>query len=325
MGSLAVDIEKIWDKSCIKKSSVWLVDFIQMDQHFSVARRKFHQWAPLRIYVRKSSSMSPAFALRFHGQDVATLRTGSKGVCLNLDRSMISKTKRTLDKEFPFAQGSYPWKGPVGINFRRYFKRINEKVKGVPQVRIPEHRVESKFIQEMLKNDSTKFGGIGLRIQPVTVGGCPLQFPLPVSASTGWPVKTNGHIDILARRVLCPGKVVLSVWELKKPHAYAHAASQAYIYAYTLIKLLRSTIGSKWYRLFGFKGSIPNSLQIEAVVAITKDQLPRFEKEKKCLDLSGNLFQIKKDRIDLRYVCYNELERGILIRETNLLGVRGTK
>jgi hypothetical protein len=168
-------------------------------------------------------------------------------------------------------------------------------------VRSEEHRIESKFIEEMLKGRG-KFGRPDLEIQPVTLGDCPLQFPVPFSEVKGRPVAKTGHIDILAHR-----KTRLSVWELKRPGAYKQAASQAYIYAVQLLRILRSDNGKEWYRVFGFNGAVPPSLEIEAVVAITPDQKKRFDSEKEKFGKN----EINGDVVKLYAVYYEELPGAI--------------
>ena len=126
------------------------------------------------------------------------------------------------------------------------------------------------------KNESVWKGD---EIQPVKVADCPLQMPLPISASKGNPEPKTGHIDILARHRSGKGKrVKLSVWELKSPKAKNNPVNQAYIYALTLRYILRSRHGDDWYKLCGFKSNVPSELDIEAVVAVTEDQ------EKACRD-----------------------------------------
>ena len=154
---------------------------------------------------------------------------------------------------------------------------------------------------------SKKFGIKNLKILPVVIADkFPMQVPLPISANTGEPQPRTGYIDILARHRLKNNKTNLSVWELKKPGAYQHAASQAYIYAATLLHIIRhSKRGAEWYRLFGFKSKIPKSLEIEAVVAIDCSQEGKFEKERAIIEKTSPL-KIGNDRIKLCVAYYTE-------------------
>ena len=169
--------------------------------------------------------------------------------------------------------GKYEWKKAEAKNFRRDFKDVKANLH--IETGIPEHRIESAIIEEMESGRKSKFDGMVGPILPVKVANCPLQFPLPLSASKGYPVLQFGHIDILARRGY-PRNVKLSVWELKSPGVLSHAVEQAYIYALTLRHILKSPHGKEWYKLCGFTSNVPAKLHIEAVVTITEDKKKAF-------------------------------------------------
>jgi hypothetical protein len=260
----------------------------------------------------RSSKSRVLFSLRFFGQEVAELFVKDNKVILRLDKQHCKDNEKYFKS--PLKDGDYDWTSKEAKKFRSHFKEKARSSKRKPKVRIIEHRIESKFIQEMLKG-SGKFGVSGLEIQPVTIAGCPLQFPVPISANTGRPNKGYGNIDILARHRGKNKKTRLSVWELKKPHTYNHPASQAYIYALTLLHLLRHTKnGSRWYKLFGFKSPIPKSLEIEAVVAITEDQKMKFENEKAKLKKNTS-FDIDGDSIKLYAAYYEEKSQSIKFKD----------
>jgi hypothetical protein len=204
--------------------------------------------------------------------------------------------------DFGLPPGKYEWKKAEAKKFRRDFKDIQNIPNAKP--RIPEHRIESAFIEEMESGKKSKFlGKVGF-IQPVKVARCPLQFPLPVSASKGYPELKFGHIDILARRG--SGRdVKLSVWELKSPGVLSHAVKQAYIYALTLRHILKSPHGKEWYRLCGFASNVPAKLHIEAVVAITKDKEKALRKQYEHL-VAENPLQDDGDRISFFIAIYDE-------------------
>lgn len=154
-----------------------------------------------------------------------------------------------------------------------------------------------------------QLGGVELlqSIQPVSLAGCRFQFPLPLSASSGAPKDSRGNIDILARRGSGRG-TKLSVWELKKPEVADRAIEQAYIYAVTLQKLLRSPSGNFWYqKVFGFKGAVPSKIVIESVAAVSlkSDKKRRkIESEFQAL-LSSTQFQVGNDLIVPHLVYYD--------------------
>jgi len=156
----------------------------------------------------------------------------------------------------------------------------------------------------MESGKKSKFQGKVGFIQPIKVARCPLQFPLPVSASKGYPELKFGHIDILARRGY-GRNVKLSVWELKSPRKLNHAVEQAYIYALTLRHILKSQHGKEWYKLCGFSSNVPAKLHIEAVVAITKDKEKAFQKQYAHL-VAENPLQIGGDRIGFFVALYDK-------------------
>jgi len=316
MEDLAVQTKKLWEKNLIKfekELDDWLKVLEQGKKTLSQARKEFHQWDPLRVYVSvakvRSSNSCVRFSLRFYGQEVGELSVNNGRVILRLTKRHSEKNQKYFKCELK--SGDYDWNGQEAIRFRSFFKEKAVSSNGKPEeVKSIEHRVESKFIQEMLKG-SGKFGVSGLEIQPVTIAGCPLQFPVPISASTGQPKPGYGNIDILARHRGKNRKTRLSVWELKKPYVYGHPASQAYIYALTLLHILRRTKnGSRWYRLFGYKNPIPKSVEIEAVVAITGDKKRKFDEEKDELQRSTP-FDIGGDKIELYAAYYGEESQSI--------------
>lgn len=315
---LAKKIREIWREENIdfeKSLEKWVTTFNSGGELAALAKREFHQWGPLRTYISVSTSRSSSkaiFSLRFYGQEVAQLTVKDKTVMLELKGH-----ERKNDKWFGVKtkDGIYDWRGKEAGKFRAYFKELAQTEKGFPRVDTPEHRIATKFTKEMRKGYG-KFGIMELQIQPVLIADkFPFQVPLPISASSGEPKKGNGHIDILARRMSEDNKVRLSVFELKRPGEYKYAASQAYIYAYTLLHVLReSRSNTEWYRLFGFESSIPKGLVIEAVVAITKDQNNKFMKEE--AELKRNEpFVFGNDRIELCVAYYNEKADSIEFEE----------
>lgn len=312
--NLETDIKHLWLKNASdfeKRLNNWLDALEYGNTTLVLAKKKFHRWMPLRMYVSVTKTKPgkyTVFSVRFYGQEVAELRVGSKNTILRL-RGHQKKNKEWFG--LCLADGDYDWRGKEAKDFRAYFRVVSCSSKGKPEVRSPEHRVESKFIIEMCKG-SGKFGINELEIQPVMLAKkFPLQIPIPISANTGIPEFGNGYIDILARHRGHDNKTRLCVWELKKPHSYQHAASQAYIYARTILHIIRDIKrGPEWYKLFGFTPPAPNSLTIEAVVAITNDQLKRFTKERLHLERSTP-FKFGNDEIRLYAACYQELPFSI--------------
>lgn len=311
-------IQGIWQDENIefeKRLNVWLDTLNYGAESLRLTKKEFHRWTPLRAYVsvtKTKSRVKGLFSLRFFGQEVANLIVQNKEVFLKIEGHEL-KNKKWFNVSL--ADGRYPWKGKEAKKFRADFKALALIKKGMPEVKSIEHRVESKFIIEMCKG-SGKFGIENLRIQPVMIAEkFPLQMPVPISANTGEPKAGNGYIDILARHRRKDNKTNLSVWELKKPGAYQHAASQAYIYAVTLLQVIRfSRRGSEWFRLFGFSSQVPKSLEVEAVVAIDRNQKDSFEREKAILE-NTTPFRIANDKILLFAAYYKEESESIILEQ----------
>ena len=312
------EIEKIWtanNREFERKLSEWLDALNYGNKFLSLAKKEFHRWEPLKAYVSvtKAKSRSKAFfSLRFFGQEIAHLIVKDKEVFLQLKGHKV-KNEQWFD--LSLSDGVYPWRGKDGQLLRTHFKKLALSMKGMPNVKSSEHRIESKFLVEMCKGTG-KFGLSSLRIQPVLIANkFPLQMPLPISANTGLPKAGNGYIDILARHRLKNNKTRLSVWELKKPDAYQHAASQAYIYSVVLLKILRySKRASEWFKLCGFESKIPSSLEIEAVVAISRSKEERFKKEENFLKDNSPL-KIGNDFIRLVVAYYKEKSQSIILEK----------
>ncbi len=290
------NIKIIWNRNkdnFEKKMATWLARIKNNKKSIQDNRAKFHEWYPLRIYLSVTDARIGQFSVRFLGQEVAKIRIQNDVAFLVIS----TKHEKTNENYFKckLKKGEYPWIGKEAIQFRAYFKKVDcKKI----EIRSQEHKLESDFIQEMLKEDLNKFGGKLKNIQPVTIEGMPFQMPLPISASKGVPIASgHGHIDILARRRGNDRKVRISVWELKEPRGNInHVIEQVYIYAVVLLYMLRSNYGQDWYKLFGFNGKIPAKLEIEAVVAVSakkkEDCIKKFKefigKNSLYMDLNGD-------------------------------------
>jgi len=192
---------------------------------------------------------------------------------------------------------------------RKHFQTHGILHESTPDIR--EHLLEATIIKEMERKTSSKFDGILGQIQPVRLyGRLPFQVPIPFSASEGRPVPCDrgGHIDILARRRGKDNRVRLSVWELKRPGQINHAAFQSYIYAVVLRYMLRSTSGEKWYRLFGYRGRVPPSLEVESVVLLSETMKHAYEAQVDTL-FKHNPMTIDGDHI-IPYVAYYSWRDG---------------
>lgn len=307
-------IQKVWDDNKAefdKKLSDWLKIIKDSEDKVINARKQFHQWDPLMAYISITDAKTAKFSLRFWGQEVGEMIPKKDNVILRLgDQKYFNE---------PLKKGDYLWKGKDAKQFRSYFKQLANSVDTKLTPKIREHQVESKFIKEMFKG-AGKFGVHNLSIKPVVIcskkgsNGIPLQMPLPISGNTGEPKSTNGHIDILSRHKSGRGgRTKLCIWELKQPRTYKKAAAQAYIYAYALLKVIRdSRSGSEWYKVYGFNSVVPKKLEIEAVVAITRDQKENYEREISILKKKAS-FEIEGDLITLYPAYYEEKHNSIIL------------
>jgi len=95
---------------------------------------------------------------------------------------------------------------------------------------------------------------------------------------------------------------------LKRPGQINHAAFQSYIYAVVLRYMLRSTSGEKWYRLFGYRGRVPPSLEVESVVLLSETMKHAYEAQVDTL-FKHNPMTIDGDHI-IPYVAYYSWRDG---------------
>lgn len=305
----------------------WLEAIETAKDQVKAAKKKFHQWGGLRAYlsvsrinlIKRSAGSgigTVRFSLRFLGQEVAELLVGKGEILLSLRKKDIKNNSafHGFDK-LDLLPRKYPWKkGEKESDASKRFRRFFEKPVHIKEWKThsPEHLVESRILLEMLKRvRKDKFQGTFFGVQPVTICGFPLQVPLPVWASGGVPKEASqkGSVDILARR----NNKKLSIWELKAPGKYQNQKTlrQAYIYAVTIIKMLRSPEGERWYRVFGF-ASLPEKIRVEAVVVITADKNRCLQQEYKKWKASMPLL-IGKDTIELYVAHYISEDSGLKI------------
>jgi hypothetical protein len=240
------------------------------------AARQFREWKPLRFYISVSGASGvPSFSIRFRGQEVARLKVAPIPT-IHVDSKHERATGKYFGLNTPVWKDGRDWSSPDATKFRASFRQIAART---ASGHVEEHAFESRMIEEMEKGDSkTKFAGSFAGVRPVLLAGFPFQCVLPISASKGIPVATNGHIDILTRRRGSDGRVRIGIWELKRPGELAHALEQAYIYTTTLALMLRSKSGTDWYRIFGFTRPLPSKLELESVVAVSQSARPAVDR-----------------------------------------------
>ncbi len=325
--SLLEQIEACWSKDQDKGylGHKWANELVAGQEKLLDDASQFHQWAPLKIYlsVSKATSSRGEFSIRYQGQHVGSLLVKNDTPLLRVDAKTAETNKRYFSPEadgscFGIGQaGIHPWRNPAAAEFRKHFKHLKTGMRPHSD----EHRIEAIFLEQMADSSKRKFNDTLKNIQPVLLAGCPFQMPVPISGNTGVPTATKGNIDIVARRRV-GNRTRISIWELKRPGVTVNAAEQAYIYAVTLLKMLREKeSGHIWYKdIFGFGGKIPDRLTIECVVAVS---LEGRKKEKFSAQLrrfvAENSFKVGSDSIEFYMANYTE-ERGSLSIEFEKVG-----
>lgn len=306
--NLLEQVEILWNQGAEAQSAEWAEKLGEAKNTLLSARQKFYEWYPLKVYISYSTATKPRiyFSLRYLGQQVATLHVKpNDAVYIKILPATAEANTRLCGIRLA---GEHPWRGAEAQEFRRHFRRLKHS-EYHSSVKSEEHHIESEFLRHMKDPTGTKFHGTLNHVQPVTLGGLPFQFPVPISGNTGSPRPTKGNIDILARRGTGKGTKI-SVWELKRPTTTAHAIEQAYIYSVTLLKMLRTPqSGNFWYRdVIGFGCDVPTKLTIESVVAVSiasKRNRDLFEKKLRDFKSRNNL-AIGNDAISLHIAHYQK-------------------
>jgi len=307
--SLLEQVDDLWKQGAEKRAAGWAEKLRDANKHILSAKQQFHEWYPLKAYLCYTNAINPRiqFSLRYLGQEVATLRVGvNRDLSIHIPR----KTAAVNKKLFGIAlEDTFDWRDAKAQTFRKHFQRLNHS--DYYSLVKEEHHVESEFLRHMKNKTRDKFNGTLQGIQPVMLCGFPFQFPLPISGNSGVPKlnKGKGNIDILARRGTGKGTKI-SVWELKRPGTTAHAIPQAYIYAATLLKMLRTPqSGGIWYRdIIGFGGKVPDKLTIESVVAVSISsdrERTKFEEKLRTFK-RDNLLSVGNDTIKLHIAHYQK-------------------
>jgi len=283
------------------------IDFIK------IVRRSFREWSPLNIYLNissaKNAKISVKFELRYLGQTVADIKANMKaGHKLNT-RHYEKANLRDFDCEICLSNAD--WQGNDAAKFRSFFKYREGVRKLESKRKNDEHRLESLLITEFSKTANK-----GLRhIKPVKIGGVRFPMPTPISASNHKAIKYSrekgGGIDILARTGIGGKATHLCILELKdenkKSEPPKDALKQAVAYATFIRELLRSDVGVIWWKLFGFSGKIPETLELYAACAMPSGYENDYS--------FGNMeLNIDNDMIKLHYLYFAEENNKISIK-----------
>jgi len=314
-------------KQVIKETRLLLADNNEWEERYAgyakkisenidvikIVRSSFREWSPLKIYLNttaaKTAKHTVNFELRYLGQTVAKLK-GAKDNEHKLSTKGYEKTNRR-DFDCKIALSNADWRGKDAKDFRNAFKNRKGARNTGEHKNNEEHRLESLLLTEFSKTKNKTLR----HIKPVTIGTVRFPMPTPISASNHAVLKYSrqygGGIDILTRTGTGGKATHLCIMELKDNNEPSEppkdAMKQALAYTTFIRELLRSNAGAAWWKLFDFKGQIPEPLELYA--ACVMPSVPKYN------DTSFGAMKlgIDGDIIELHYVYFTEPEKGKII------------
>jgi len=257
--------------------------------------------------VKSATDKRCSFNLRYNGQSVAELIVDdkSKEITLKLPKSNASSYVN-YPAQLRDVTKSIPWQKGIAKQFRKFFAGAPDTNPDAKNNK--EHDMESQLLKQF--SQKTSKDKYLLNIQPVQLLGLRFQMPTPLAACNAKKAKLNysgckgGGIDILARHGKGRG-IQLTVIELKDECTNNEppetAIRQAIAYATFLHALLRTEEADPagWWRLFGYKGSVPKKLRIKAVIA-----MPSGEYNDTSFAGEELKFGDSKDVLELHYLYF---------------------
>jgi len=285
-----------------------------LKKHDEIKRKKtlFNERKPLHLYMNVGEAKGAMrFSLRYLGQDVAKLTVGTDKVTISTD-GFIEKNKRDFGCDVKL--DGCEWKNAKG--FRAYFsknpKRTNDSGKGNE-----EHRLESLLLTEFTKKSSQDKHI--LNIQPVKLANINrFQMKTPLAASNKKTItyanSSGGGIDIISR--IGTGKATkLCIMEVKDKYdpkePPAIAIKQGLAYATFIRELLRSESGESWWNIFGFKGKLPEAVEIYVACVMP----PPTKNE---IFAAGTKLKIGNDSFQLHHLYFTEQDNKLTKIESSL-------
>lgn len=316
-------------QSLLKENSEWrerysgYADSISRNKPLiEIVRRSFHEWSPLYVYLNttsaKNAKNSVSFELRYMGQTVAKLIANKDKKHKLSTKNSKNKLEETNLRDFGcnLCMAAADWDGKPAIEFRKFFKDREGARETGSNKSNEEHRLESLLLTEFSKTKSQEKPL--LRIQPVKIAKVRFPMPTPISASNHKAIKYSGiyggGIDILARTGTGGKATHLCIMELKdkneKREPPKAAMEQAIAYATFIRELLRSDTGVAWWKLFGFKGNIPEPLELYATCMMPSNHNNDYS--------FGNMeLNIERDTIKLYYIYFTDEDGKIKIKPSD--------
>lgn len=306
----------------LKKNSEWrgryasyAEEILRNIDTIKSVRSSFREWSPLRVYLNitsaKKAKDSVNFELRYMGQTVAKLIAKRDKKCRLSTKESKTKLEETNLRDFEcnIRLAASDWDSKDAAEFRRFFKNRKGARKADANKGNEEHRIESLLLTEFSKTKSKEKPLLG--IQPVTIAKVRFPMATPISASRHRNVKYSGphdgHVDILARTGTGGKATHLCIMELKDENTNNEppkdAMEQAIAYATFIRELLRSDARGKWWKLFGFRGNVPEPLELYAVCVMPSNDNNDYS--------FGNMeLSIERDIIKLHHIYYFPDEDG---------------
>ena len=275
-------------------------------------RASFHEWSPLKVYLNitaaKTAKNTVNFELRYLGQTVAKLKGSGDTKHKLSTRRYDTNNLRHFDCNIALSNAA--WRGEGAKDFRNAFKNRKGARNTGKHKNNEEHRLESLLLTEFSKRKDK----VMRYIKPVTIGTVRFPMPTPISASNHAVLKYSrqygGGIDILTRTGTGGKATRLCIMELKdentKREPPKDALKQAVAYTTFIRELLRSNTGAAWWKLFGFGGNIPDSLELYATCVMPSCHNNDYS-------FRGMELNIDRDTIKLHHLYFHEENNRIKI------------
>lgn len=287
-----------------KRYTDYATSMLSNENCIKTNRRKFREQAPLRYYISTTNAKGARSALlldvRYRGQSVAQLKTSKNDVTISTKGKNMTNL-RDFDCEIELNDIS--WNESDAQKFRRFFKSRENTRNRKNNKGNEEHNIESLLLSEFSKRNSKAKHILG--IQPVKFCGIRFGMPTPISASDHkkplkYAKQNGGGIDVFARTGIGGRSTYLTIIEVKDENKSdeppTDALKQAIQYAVFIRELLRSDCGEAWYKIFGFKGKIPKTLNIRVACAMPDNILDQ--------SFAKTVYPIGSDCIECHYIYF---------------------
>lgn len=303
--------DRNWEKIYENRAN----SILENEKEQAKLRKKFYKRKPFTYYetISRINKNEMNISVRYLGQEVAEIAVKNDEDVTISTKKYNKSNKNNFDCNIELDNVSWN-KSEKAKKFRKFFME-REALRNNKDKNNEEHRIESALLTEFLKESSKDKLLCG--IQPVTFVGFRLPMPTAITASKnielgGKNGACGGNIDILART---KGKKI-TVIELKdenKPQENIDKVlEQATAYAIFILNLLHSNSGEKWYKIFGFNGSIPKKITIRVCLAMPIKKDGTYE--------TFETFPLPygEDKLEYHWIYFEESDKKIKRIESSL-------